>query len=88
MHGRVKQLPTVLGGEPQHRERPPQNASPHVRERREREGLGDLRARHGEHVAAALEVVVAEDGAAHDGKVRVGPDEVVREGVHEVEQAP
>ena len=35
----------------------------------------------------ALEVVMRQDGAAHDGKVGVGADEVVREEVHEVEQA-
>ena len=44
------------------------------------------RHRHGEHVAAALEVVVRQDGAAHDGQVRVGADEVVRELRHKVEQ--
>ena len=35
---------------------------------------------------SALEVVVRKDRAAHDGKVGVGTDEVMRNGVHEVEE--
>ena len=44
------------------------------------------RLRHGKLVAAALEVVVAQDRAADDGQVRVGPEEVVRELSDEVEE--
>ena len=42
--------------------------------------------RHGELVVAALEVVVAQDGAAHDGQVRVAAHEIVGEEGHEVQQ--
>ena len=39
--------------------------------------LPDGRLGHGELVPAALEVVVGEDGAAHNGQVRVGAHKVV-----------
>ena len=42
---------------------------------------------HGELVRAALEVVVRQNRAAHDGQVGVRADEVMREQVHKVEQA-
>ena len=42
---------------------------------------------HGKYVAAALEVVVGEDGAADDGQVGIGAQEVMRELLHKVEQA-
>ena len=42
---------------------------------------------HGELVRAALEVVVRQNRAAHDGQVGVGADKVVREQVHKIEQA-
>ena len=42
---------------------------------------------HGELVRAALEVVVRQNRAAHDGQVGVGANEVVREKVDKVEQA-
>ena len=35
---------------------------------------------------AALEVLVAEDGAAHDGQIRVGADKVMREEGDELQQ--
>ena len=42
---------------------------------------------HGELVRAALEVVVRQNRAAHDGQVGVGANKVVREQVDKVEQA-
>ena len=41
---------------------------------------------HGELVRAALEVVVRQNRAAHDGQVGIRADKVVREQVHKVEQ--
>ena len=46
----------------------------------------DLRAVHGHDVPAALEVLVIEDGSAHDGKGGVAPDEVVGEKVDKVQK--
>ena len=42
---------------------------------------------HGELVRAALEVVVRQNRAAHDGQVGVGANKVVREQVRKIEQA-
>ena len=42
---------------------------------------------HGELVRAALEVIVRQNRAAHDGQVGVRADEVMREQVHKIEQA-
>ena len=39
----------------------------------------------GQHLFAALVVVVREDGAAHDGERRVGADEVAGEEIHKVQ---
>ena len=68
-------------------QRPAHTAARNVREA----GQGDrglLRgALHGEGIAPALEVVVAQDGAADDRQVGVGADEVVREARDEVQQA-
>ena len=44
--------------------------------------------RHGELVAAALQVVVAQDGAADDGQVGVRAEEVVRELSDELDEFP
>ena len=44
------------------------------------------RVHQGEAVAAALEVVVAQKGAADDGQIGVGADEPLRIGVREIEQ--
>ena len=54
----------------------------------DREGALVRRLRHRELVPAALEVVMAQDGAADDGQVRVRPEEVVRELTDEVEEFP
>ena len=53
-------------------------------------GEGDLPLdggfRHGEGVISSLEMVVGQNGAAHDGKIRVGAQEIVGEQLHEVKQ--
>ncbi len=87
MHRGGEELVAAVGAQAQHGERPGEHGALHARERPHREGLGHLGAHHGELVRAALEVVVREDGAAHDGEVGVGADEVVGEQVDEVEQA-
>ena len=43
---------------------------------------------HGESVVPALEMVVAEDGAAHDGQVRIRAHEVVGELLDEIQKLP
>ena len=48
-------------------------------------GQGDVGFLHGEDIAAALEVAVAEDAAANDGQVGVGAAGVVRELADEIE---
>ena len=85
--GSVEQLSAVMRAQAQHRERPLQHSagdlvkSGHAKLR----DLGGMH--HGELVRAALEVVVRQDRAAHDGQVGVGANEIVREQVHKVEQA-
>ena len=85
--GGVEQLGAVVRAQPQHRKRPLQHGTAdlvkagHVKLR----DFGGMH--HGELVRAALEVVVRQDRAAHDGQVGVRADEVMREQVHKVEQA-
>ena len=85
--GSVEQLSAVMRAQAQHRERPLQHGTAdlvktgHAKLR----DLGGMH--HGELVRAALEVVVRQDRAAHDGQVGVRADEVVREQVHKIEQA-
>ena len=57
----------------------------HVLKARKGDGLFHRGLLHGEGVAAALEVVVAQNGAAHDGQVRVGTHEVVGELADEIQ---
>ena len=45
-----------------------------------------LRAVHGEGVAAALKMVVAEDGASHNGQIRVAAKHIMRELTDEIQQ--
>ena len=85
--GSVEQLSAVMRAQAQYRERPLQHGTAdlvktgHAKLR----DLGGMH--HGELVRAALEVVVRQNRAAHDGQVGVGTDEVVREQVHKIEQA-
>ena len=85
--GGIEQLSAVMRAQAQHRERPLQHATADL----VKTGHAKLRdlggVHHGELVCAALEVVVRQDRAAHDGQVGVGADEVMREQVHKVEQA-
>ncbi len=69
-------------------QRPVDDAGLHVLVAGDREGALVRSLRHGELIAAALEVVVAQDGAADDGQVRVRAEEVVRELSDEVEEFP
>ena len=41
---------------------------------------------HSKGVAAALEVLMGQDGAAHDGQIRVGPYGIVGKDGHELEK--
>ncbi|CUN61823.1 Uncharacterised protein [Collinsella aerofaciens] len=85
--GSVEQLSAVMRAQAQHRERPLQHGTAdlvktgHAKLR----DLGGMH--HGELVSAALEVVVRQNRAAHDGQVGVGANKVVREQVDKVEQA-
>ena len=85
--GGVEQLGAVVRTQSQHRERPLQHGTADL----VKAGHAKLRdlsgVHHGELVCAALEVVVRQDRAAHDGQVGVGANKVVREQVHKIEQA-
>ena len=48
------------------------------------QGRGQRGAGHGEHIAAALKMAVAQDAAAHDGQVGVAAAGVVGELLHEI----
>ena len=52
----------------------------------ERDFLFNARVLHGEAVVTALEVLVAQNRAAHDGQVRVGANEIMGEGLYKVQQ--
>ncbi len=65
---------------------PVDDAGVHVLKAGEDPLLLDGRFGHGELVVTALEVVVAQDAAAHDGQVGVAAHEVVGEEGHEVQQ--
>ena len=84
--GQVHQ-PVRLGrGEADDRHGPLDDARPDVLIPREGDGSLHRGLLHGEGVPPALEVVVGQDGAAHDGQVRVGAHEVVGELPHKVQQ--
>ena len=84
--GQVDEALRVGGGEADHRHGPLHDAGLHILVAGEGEGGLHRRLFHGEGVVAALEVVVGQDGAAHDGQVGVGAHEVVGELAHEVQQ--
>ena len=85
--GSVEQLGAVVRAQSQHRKRPLQHGTADL----VKAGHAKLRdlggVHHGELVRAALEVVVRQNRAAHDGQVGVGANKVVREQVDKVEQA-
>ena len=76
----------VFAAQADDRQRPVDDARLDVFVTGDRELALILRLRHGELVAAALEVVVAQDRAADDGQVGVRAEEVVRELPDEVEE--
>ena len=81
----VHQALIVGAAQPDDGEGPVDDARLHVLKAREGDGLFHWSLLHGKGVAAALEVVMAQDGAAHDGQVRVGAHEVVGELADEVQ---
>ncbi len=85
--GGVEEGVAVVGLQADHRQGPAHHGAVHTRAPLHGEGLLDRRLHHGEHVAAALEVVVGQDGAAHHRQVGVGAEEVAGEPVQQVEEA-
>ena len=85
----VRQLHQALvvgAAQTDHGHGPLDDARLHIREVPEDHRLLNRRPLHGEGVAAALKMVVAQDGAAHDGKIGVAAHEVVGELLDEVQQ--
>ena len=76
----------IFAAEPDHRHGPLDDARLHIREVPESHRLLNRRPLHGEGVAAALKVVVAQDGASHDGKIGVAAHKVVGEPLDKVQQ--
>ena len=66
--------------------RPLDDAGVHRREARQRKAALHRRGFHGEGVVTALEVLVAEDGAADNRQIGVGADKVMRKLRHKVKQ--
>ena len=81
----VHQAGIIGAAQPDDGEGPVDDARLHVLKAREGDRLFHRGLLHGEGVAAALEVVMAQNGAAHDGQIRVGAHEVVGELADEVQ---
>lgn len=64
----------IRAAQPDHRNRPVKNSPSHPDSRR-RKPLFDRRILHRESAAAALEMLVGEDGPAYDGQIRIASDE-------------
>ncbi len=77
----------VVAVQPDHAHRPVDDARPDVLETGEGHRTPDVRLRHRECVAAALEMLVGENRAADDRQIGVGTDRVVREAPDELQQA-
>ena len=84
--GKGLHLGHVTAGDAHSAHRPAQRLDLHVRIRRVLIGVQRLGALHGEGVAAALEVHVAENAAAHNGQVRVGAAGVMGKLAHKIKQ--
>ena len=84
--GQVHQTAIVLAGQADAAHGPVDDAGFDILVAGESPALLDGSFGHGELVVAALEVVVAQDAAAHDGQVGVAAHEVVGEEGHEVQQ--
>ena len=82
----VRHLGRVLSLETDHGHGPAHHACRHIRISGQGEVslIGSLR--HGKHIISALEMVVAQDRAAHDGQIRVGPRRIVGELAHEIQK--
>ena len=82
----VSQLFAVLALQADRRHRPFDTADLDVLKTREGVRLLDRRLGHREGVAAALVVVVREDGSADDRQICIRAEEIVREDRHEVQE--
>ncbi len=76
----------VPAAEPDHGHRPLDDARLHILKAPEGDGPLNGGLLHGKGVAAALEMVMAQNGAAHDGKICVAAHKVVGELLNEVQQ--
>ena len=82
----VDELLRIFGRDTHHRHGPLYNARLHVLEAREDDWRLHRGFLHSEGVVSALEMVVGQDGAAHDGQVGIGAHKVVGELTNEVQQ--
>ena len=64
--------------------RPPERPAPQALDAgiKAKPGAGAF---HRENIAAALEMVMRQDGAAHDGQIGIGADKIVGKDIHKVE---
>ena len=88
LFGGGEQLRAVLALQPDHRVVPVGDADIDIRKPLHEEMFARARPEDGQHLFAALIVVVREDGAADYGEGGVGADEVAGEQVDEVEHTP
>ena len=84
--GQLHKAVAVRAGQAQNGHRPLDDARADIVKAAEADRLLDRRALHGKCVVPALEMVVAQDGAADDGQVGIRADKVVRELADEVQQ--
>ena len=78
----------VRAGKTDHRHGPLHHTGRHVLIARHREASLHRRLGHGEIIVSALEVLMGQDGAAHDGQVRIGTHKVMREHRHKIKELP
>ena len=84
--GQLHQTLIILAGQADAAHGPVYDAGLHVLKAGERPCLFDGGLGHGKFIVAALEVVVAQDAAAHDGQVSVAAHEIVGEQAHKIQQ--
>ena len=88
LFGKVHQPVVIPTAQAQDGQRPVDNACRHILKAAERHLPFHRSLLHGEGISPALEVIVAEDGTAHDGQIRVGTHKVMGELLHKVQQLP
>ena len=76
----------ILPIQPDDAHRPADNARLNVLEAPEFQLLLHRRGLHGEGIVSTLEVLMAEDRAAHNGQVGIGAHKIMGEGLHKVQQ--